>query len=154
MLKRRRKEADHTLLVALACGSTIENAAIKAGVGQTTVVRRLSEPVFAKKLQDMKSGMVRRTAAILTAAASEAVKTLLELQSPNSPAAVRLNAARAIIELGAKLRETAELQDRISALEQQLAGDGNPPPFVPPPEAPPPAPLPDAPETHSMEAAA
>jgi hypothetical protein len=153
VLKRKRKEADHVLLVALACGSTIENAAVKAGVGHSTVSRRLGDPVFAKKLQDMKSGMVRRTAAMLTAAASESVKTLLELQSQISPPAVRLGAARAIVELGAKLRETAELQDRISALEQQLAGDGWPP-LVPPPEAPPPTSRPDAPETSSMEAAA
>jgi hypothetical protein len=109
MRQRNRQQTDHVLLMALACGSSIENAAVKAGVGVHTVRRRLSSPEFAKKLRDMKAGMVQRTAAVLTAAASEAVKTLLELQAPTSPPAVRLNAARAIIELGTKLRENADL---------------------------------------------
>jgi hypothetical protein len=33
---------------------------------------------------------------------------------------VRLGAARAVLELGVKLREAAELEARIAALEQQL----------------------------------
>ena len=90
----------------------------------------------------MKSGMVQRTAAVLTAAASEAVKTLLELQGQNTPPAIRLNAARSIIELGVKLRDASELAERIAALEQQLSVDNGPPPYMPPPpEAPGPATL-------------
>jgi hypothetical protein len=54
---------------------------------------------------------------MLSAAGGEAVKTLLALQKDTVPAAVRLGAARAILELGVKLRETAELQERIAALE-------------------------------------
>ena len=157
-MNKRRQQSDHAILMALACGATIENAAIKAGVGPATVNRRLNDPVFAKKLQDVKSGMVNRTAAILTAAASESVKTLLELQSPNAPPGIRLGAARAIIELGARLRDAAEIQGRIAALEQQLSGEAPPPPpFIPPPpESPTPTPAPDGPEAASsaMEAAA
>ena len=133
MRQRNRQQTDHALLMALACGATIENAAVKAGVGVNTVQRRLSSPEFAKKLQDMKSGMVRRTAAVLTAAASEAVKTLLELQSPTTPPAIRLQAARHIIELGVKLRDASELQDRIAALEQQVGVDNTARAFIPPP---------------------
>jgi hypothetical protein len=133
-MTKRKQQSDHAILMALACGATIENAAIKAGVGPGTVNRRLKNPEFAKKLQDVKAGMVNRTAAILTAAASESVKTLLELQSPNAPPGIRLGAARAIIELGARLRDAAEIQGRIAALEQQLSGEAPPPPpFIPPP---------------------
>lgn len=138
-MNKKRHHADHAILMALACGATIEGAAVKAGVGPGTVRRRLANPTFAKQLQDIRAAMVQRTAAVLTAAASEAVKTMLELQSPASPPGIRLGAARAIIELGVRLRDAAELQDRISALEQQLSGEA--PPFIPPPpEAPPPAP--------------
>jgi hypothetical protein len=56
---------------------------------------------------------------MLTAAALEAVKTLLVLQQASVPAAVRLGSARAILELGAKLREVADLEARLAALEQQ-----------------------------------
>jgi autotransporter translocation and assembly factor TamB len=151
MIQKRRRRVDHTLLMALACGSSVEQAASRAGVGITTVRRRLKDPRFTKRLQEIRADMVQRTAAMLTAAAGEAVKTLLDLQKASAPPAIRLGAARAIIELGGKLRETAELADRIAALEQQLANEaaGTPPPIGPPPvtppDAPPPAPPPDGP---------
>ena len=37
-----------------------------------------------------------------------------------APPAVRLGAARSILEIGIKLREAADLEERLSALEQQL----------------------------------
>ena len=55
-----------------------------------------------------------------TAASMEAVKTLLELQKTPAPPAVRLGAARSVIELGTKLRETAEFEARLAALEQRI----------------------------------
>jgi hypothetical protein len=66
--------------------------------------------------------MVQRTVGLLTAAAVEAVKTLLELQKASAPYAVRLGAARAVLEIGTKLREAADLKERLAALEEQLAG--------------------------------
>ncbi len=48
----------------------------------------------------------------------EAVKTLVELQAANIPPTVRLVAARAVLEMGTKLRETVELEERIAELEQ------------------------------------
>ena len=116
-----RYTADNNLLMALACGATIENAARTAGLSQATVYNRLKDPEFQRRLQDIRSDMVKRTAGMLTAAAMEAVKTLLALQSTSTPPAVRLGAARAILEIGIKVRETAELTERIAALEAQLA---------------------------------
>jgi hypothetical protein len=54
-------------------------------------------------------------------AATEAVKTLLELLKGHSPAAVRLGAARSVLEIGLKVREVAELEERLAALEEQVA---------------------------------
>jgi len=67
--------------------------------------------------------MVQPAAAALTAAAMEGVKTLLELMMPPNTGAVRLGAARSILEMGVKLREMAELEERINALEERV-GDG------------------------------
>jgi hypothetical protein len=66
--------------------------------------------------------MVERTARMLTGAALESVKTLLDLQGKNQPASVRHSASRTIIEFGVKLRENAELFARVAALEAQLNG--------------------------------
>ncbi len=63
--------------------------------------------------------MFQRTAATLTAAGSEAVRTLLELLKSPNPPATRLGAARSVLEMGMKAREFAELEERLAALEGQ-----------------------------------
>jgi transposase-like protein len=119
MPHRGRRNADQAVQVALACGATVEAAAQKAGVSPATVYRRLLDPEFCKQLQQAAADMVKRTAGMLSAASMEAVKTLLELLKLNAPPAVRLGAARAVIELGAKLRESADLEKRMQVLEEQ-----------------------------------
>jgi type II secretory pathway component PulF len=116
-----RRNVDHNLLTALACGATVEAAARSAGVSESTVYRRLRQPAFSQRLQEVRADMVQRTSAMLTASGMEAVKTLLALQQASTPASVRLGAARAILEIGLKVREVADLERRLSALEQQLS---------------------------------
>src|SRR5689334_22084195 len=120
MAQRGRRNADNKLLMALACGATIESAARQAGVSESTVQRRLDDPTFRQQLQTLRADMIQRTAGALTAASTESVRTLLELQKPSAPPAVRLGAARSILEIGIKLREAADLEARLSAMEQQL----------------------------------
>jgi hypothetical protein len=108
---------DEVLLLALACGASVEAAAAKAGVSPATVYRRKQEPQFLQRLQQLKADMVQRTAGMLTAAGGESVKTLIELQKPSIPPATRLGAARTTLELGMKVREANELEQRIAALE-------------------------------------
>jgi hypothetical protein len=119
MPQRGRKNADQLLLMALACGATVEAAARAADISQATVYRRLQDDEFCTKLQQTKADMVQRTASMLTASGMESVKTLMELQKPLTPPAVRLGAARSVIELGVKIREVADLEKRLAALEQQ-----------------------------------
>ena len=121
MSQRGRRNADDVLLMMLACGATVETAAQKAGVSRATVLRRLREPEFRARLQEVRSDMVTRAAGTLTAASTEAIKTLLALQQPTIPHAVRLGAARSILELGIKMREGADLEERLTAVEQQMA---------------------------------
>src|ERR1700730_9631394 len=117
MSQQGRRKANQVLLMALACGATVEAAAHKASVSPATVYRRLQDPEFQKELQEFRSGMVERTADMLTAASGEAVKSLVGLLKDTGPAAVRLGAARAVIDLAVKMRETVELEPRIAALE-------------------------------------
>ena len=120
-----KKKIDAALIAALAWGATIESAAQKANVSERTVYRRLTDPAFQERLTNLRSETLQRAAAILTAASLEVVKTLVALQNPSVPAAVRLGAARSILEFGAKLRESAELERRIAALEQRHSQTGN-----------------------------
>ncbi len=120
MAESQRKKNEDALLLALACGATVETAAKQCQVSDRTVYRRMKDADFRTRLQDVRAEMVRRAAGMLTAAAGEAVRTLLSLQKESVSPAVRLGAARAVLELGMKLREVADLETRIAALEAQL----------------------------------
>lgn len=119
-MQKRRKSAgsDEALMIALACGSTVEAAATKAGLAVRTAYRRLDDPEFRKKLQEFRCHMVERSCAMLSASGMEAVKTLLGLMERSTPHATRLGAARAVIELGMKLRDLLEVEQRLTALEK------------------------------------
>ena len=63
--------------------------------------------------------MVGRAVARLSATSTLAADCLRELLEAKAET-VRLGAARAILELGSKLREHEELAERIAALEERL----------------------------------
>jgi hypothetical protein len=124
--KDSRKKEGETLVLALACGATVEAAARQCNVSDRTVYRRLKDPKFRTQVREARAEMVKRAAGMLTAAAGESVRTLLALQKAPTPPAVRLGAARAVLELGIKVREMVELEARIEALEQQTGlAEGN-----------------------------
>ena len=118
--KRGRHIADDALALSLACGATIESAATKAGVSFSTVNRRLSDAVFRGQIQAIRNDMVHRVTALLTAAALEAAKTLLDLQGKGVASATRLGAARTVLEIGSRLRMESELMTRLEATERAL----------------------------------
>ena len=116
----QRKKSEDAVILALACGATVETAARQCGLAERTVYRRMKEPDFKKRLKQVRADIVRRTAGALTAAATESVRTLMELQKSPSPPPVRLGAARAVLELGMKVREIADLEERLVAMEERL----------------------------------
>jgi hypothetical protein len=119
MAHRGRKNADDALLLAIACGATVESAAAKAGVSTRTATRRMADAEFQKRLRAFRSDMVQRTMGSLTAAGQEAVRTLLELMKNSTPN-VRLGAVRTALEMGIKLREVADMEERLAALEARM----------------------------------
>ena len=112
------------LLLPLACGATAEQAARQAGVSVRTVYRRLKNPEFLRQVQAARADMVQRASGTLTAAGGEAVKTMVELLRAPAPFSVRLGAARGILEMGLRIRDDVEQEQRLAALEALVA---NPP---------------------------
>jgi len=121
MARPKTSRANEKLIAALACGATYESAARQAGVSVSTVYRRLADPDFCRQLQAFRSEIVQRTADGLTAAGLEFVKTLIALVGTGTPPATRLGAAKAGLELGMKIRENANMEQRLAALEERLA---------------------------------
>jgi hypothetical protein len=88
-------------------------------MNERTIYRRMETAEFANRLRNLRSEMVVRTMGALTAASTEAVRTLLAWQKELAPAAVRLGAARSVLEIGMKLREIVELEKRVGELEER-----------------------------------
>jgi hypothetical protein len=51
----------------------------------------------------------------------ESIRTLLALQGSSVPYNVRLGAARAFLEIGMRMREVADTEERLAAVEAQIA---------------------------------
>lgn len=112
-----RKQAEGALVIALAGGATVEAAARRCGFPVTVVRRKLADEKFRRRVQHARGDLTERACGLLTAAGLAAVRALAELQRASSPPAVRLAAAKAVIELGVKLRTVVDLESRVNELE-------------------------------------
>jgi hypothetical protein len=113
------------LALALAAGKTITEAAVAADLSRRTATRRVIDPAFRRRVAELRAEMVARALGKMAdgmAAAAETLRALLDAEGES----VRLGAARSILELGNKLREAVELEERLATLEQRLAARGEP----------------------------
>ena len=115
-----RKNGDPTLIAALAGGATVQEAARTAGVSERTVYRRMEADTFRRQLVEARADLIGRAVGVLARVSTAAAATLAGLLKAESES-VRLGAARSILELAVKLRESEELEQRIAALEEQTA---------------------------------
>jgi hypothetical protein len=122
MANRISKAEEQVFVTALAFGATVENAARKAGIGERTAYRRLADAAFRARVDQARQEAVLRTAGMLTGAALGSVKTLVDLQQDVSvPASVRRGAARDVLEMAVKYRDSAEMEQRLAAIEDRLS---------------------------------
>jgi AcrR family transcriptional regulator len=113
-----RQNADFVLVAALAGGRTVCDVAAAVGVSERTIYRRLESADFRRRVGDARAEMVQRAVGQLADASAEAVTTLRALVTAAESETVRLGAARAVLELGSKLRESVELEERVRRLEE------------------------------------
>lgn len=107
------------LLLQLAQGLSVRDAAKQAGVSEPTVFRRLKEPDFISELTRLRGQLWDDALRKLTASACKAVERLAQLMNDADSENVKLKAAQLILEQGSKLRETVEFEQRLAALENQ-----------------------------------
>ena len=119
MAARGRKNADVELVAALASGSTIREAAQSAGVGERTAYRRLENAEFRSRVQEARKAMFDQSLGTVASAGAAAAQTLRAILTASSES-VQLGAARSVLELGSRLRENIELEERLSKLEELL----------------------------------
>lgn len=110
--------------MALASGRSIREAAKSCHVGERTIKRWLAECTgFNRHIGRQRADMMNRALGRLADGMSEAANTLRALLTAEGES-IRLAASRSMLELGAKLRESVELEERLQALEQQLTKRG------------------------------
>ena len=119
MAENGRLKGDDNLLLAMAEGRTVREAAIAAGLGERTATRRLADPNFRRRVVEARAEMVARALGKMADGMAEAADTLRQLLRAEGES-VRLGAARSILELGNKLRESVEVEARLQAIERQL----------------------------------
>ena len=115
-----RHNGDAALVAALAGGATHQEAAAQAGMSERTAYRRVADDSFRQQLAEARGALITRATGRLAAACSAAAATLAALLKADSEN-VRLGAARSILELAVRLRESEELEGRVAALEAQHA---------------------------------
>lgn len=105
--------------LALAAGLTIEAAAKAAKAGGRTVrTWQATVPAFPRRVAELRAEMTSQALGRLIDGMTSAADTLGYLCRKGKSETVRLGAARAVLELGVKLRETVELAECIAALER------------------------------------
>jgi hypothetical protein len=118
---RGRRNADETLAAELAAGKTVRDAAMAAGVAERTAFRRLEDAAFKARVTELRGQMVTRASGRLADGMTAAADVLRQLLTSKTEG-IRLRAADRLIELGLKVTELAELQQRVEELERRLEG--------------------------------
>ncbi|HWB10244.1 MAG TPA: hypothetical protein VG826_13520 [Pirellulales bacterium] len=109
---------DDGLILALAAGATVREAAEQAGVGERTVYRRLADADFRQAVSEARDRLFDAALGRLAGLASRAAETLERLMESDRPSEA-LGAAKAVLQLGPRLREAANIEERISRLEDE-----------------------------------
>jgi len=113
------------LLSALLTNPTVREAAEAAGIPETTAYNWLRREDFAEEYKQRKRQAVAEASDYLQSRMNAATQIITEIMNDaDAPSQVRLNAAKAIVELGYKLVEQAEIIARIEALEAQTGDSG------------------------------
>jgi hypothetical protein len=123
--KKARRLADDQALLLLASGKSVTKTAAKTGLSRRTLTRRLNDPAFRRRLSKFRAELFERGMGILAAAQAGAASALVRLLKSENES-VRLGASRSVFELGAKIRENVEIEERLSALEDRCINRGHP----------------------------
>jgi len=115
-----RVKANPQLIVSLACGQSVAEAAKSTGISERTIYRRLQEPEFIAAICDARETLLDQASGELAAsmrAAAQTLKGLLESESEKT----RLFAAREILSLGVKVRVLINHEARLAEIERAIA---------------------------------
>jgi hypothetical protein len=104
------------LAIALAGGQSVRRASEVSGISRRSIWRRLHDPNFRARVSALRAEAAMQAAGILASGMTEAAEKLRSLLHAESES-VALAAAKTLLELAVKFRETMEIEDRLKRLE-------------------------------------
>lgn len=111
-------ERQQQAIIALLSKGTIAGAARSAGVGERTLHTWLGDPTFIEAYRAARRESVRAATAALQRASADAVTTIASImRDKTAPPAVRLSAARSVLELALQGLELDDVLARLAAVE-------------------------------------
>jgi len=114
-----------TLLVS---GMTYAEAAHQLGISERTVRRYMADPAFKEALITLREQVSQMASNMLIARMANAVAVLVEIMQnpPERHGALRLNAAKTILDYAFKVRSQDAAEGRLKRLEEAVAALGTP----------------------------
>jgi uncharacterized protein YydD (DUF2326 family) len=98
---------------------TLKEAALSAGISETTLWRFMQDEAFSRRLREARRDAVNHAVIRLQRASSDAVTVLHDLmKKDDAPASARITAARTILDYSIRAVEMDELRTRIEELEE------------------------------------
>jgi hypothetical protein len=119
-----KRNADDAILLHLASGKTVQATAELCAVSERTIRRRQADPGFRQRLHTLRAEMIERGLGKLADAVADAAQTARNLMAGAESETVKLAAAKLILEQALKMRDAAELNERIRAVEERLNKTG------------------------------
>ncbi|MBQ0038514.1 MAG: hypothetical protein KBS74_07590 [Clostridiales bacterium] len=114
-----KKISDEKLLSALLTFGSVGKTADCIGLTRAAIYKRLADPDFRQRFDDMQGVLLSSTAAQMCDGLSEAVAALLEvIRDTNAAASVRISASDALLRHCNRYLESANIMRRLDALEQ------------------------------------
>src|SRR5215207_10360293 len=113
----KRAQREEAAIVGLLSEPTIDAAARKVGIGETTLLRWMAEPEFKARLRAARRSVVEGAIGRLQQAATQAVDALTRNLTCGIPA-VEVGAAKSVLDQALKAIELVDLAERVEALEE------------------------------------
>jgi transposase-like protein len=112
-------EKDTMLAIAVASGASISEVAAQAGIERSTIYRKLENPAFARRVAEFRDQLIQTALGRVADAMTRGADVLAQmLDSPQDH--IRIRAARALISLGLRLRDSVDLTARMREVEHEL----------------------------------
>src|SRR5438270_12869340 len=113
-------EKDVVLALALASGTSVADAAERAGVGRTTAYRKLDNPAFHRQVCEFRDKLISTALGRMADKMSQAADALVLMCEAPEPH-IRIRAIRTLFSLGIRLRDSIDVTGRMRAVDAELA---------------------------------